>query len=94
MGKLRIIGWLREEAESSDADGCRDTGNKLRMAASTLERLQAIEVAARVLVQVAADNSHTLAERGHQSPAFQAAGDQWNAAYSELKTALAAGEDE
>ncbi len=57
-----------------------------------VERLQAIEIAARSLMKVAADNVHTFAKHGHESAAFQAAADQCHAAYSELKAALAAAE--
>lgn len=55
-----------------------------------IERLRAIEAAARNLSDAASQNVGTLARHGHASHAFRAAGDQWHAAYSELQSALAA----
>ena len=54
-----------------------------------VERLQAIADAATSLTHTARQNMDTLANRGHTSAAFQAAGDQWHAAYNDLKAALA-----
>gem|GEM_PF-5263512 len=59
-------------------------------AAEELERLRAIREAARKLTQIAAQNRESLALHGHRSLSFQAAGDQWHAAYSELRLVLAA----
>jgi hypothetical protein len=72
----RIVGILRTGNEAS------------QYAAQRIEELERVERAARALIQIAADNVHTLATRGYKSLAFRAATDQWHAAYGDLRRAV------